>query len=456
MPESKTTGLGDTYILRGGLVVDPVSESQEAADLLVAGGRIEAIGLGLEAPEGAAELDVAGALVCPGLIDIHAHLREPGREDKETIESGTKAAVRGGYTAVACMPNTEPAIDSQETVSFVLERAARYGACRVLPVAAITAGRKGLALTEMFELADAGAVAFSDDGDSVADSGVMRRALEYASMSSLPIISHCEDKALVGKGVMHEGALSTRLGLRGIPSASEEVMVARDINLAALTSGRLHLTHLSSAGSVALVRDAKARGLRVTADVTPHHLALTHEAVIGYGTSFKVNPPLRTEQDREALMEGLCDGTIDCVGTDHAPHTDIEKDVEFDAAPFGAIGLETAVGVLFTYCVRAGHMSAARLISRLTVGPAAALGLRDFGALTPGCRADVTVIDPEVVWTVDPADFASKSTNTPFAGLELFGAPILTIVGGALAYMGEGIGLSGKLPSRVSEMAKSQ
>jgi dihydroorotase len=267
-------------------------------------------------------------------------------------------------------------------------------------------------------------------------------------MTGLPVMPHCEDKSLVGKGVMHEGALSTRLGLRGIPSAAEEVMVARDIKLAALTKGRLHLTHLSSAGSVEMVREAKARGLRVTADTTPHHLALTHEAVIGYGTSTKVNPPLRTEEDRQALIEGLADGTIDCVGTDHAPHTEIEKDVEFDVAPFGATGLETSVGVLFTHCVLPGHISAERLIARLTAGPAAALGLDGRGALKAGCRADITVIDPGKTWTVDAARFVSKSANSPFIGRELTGAPVLTLVGGAAVYVAEGVKISGRLHSR--------
>lgn len=439
------TDLGDFYLLRGGLVVDPIAESQEPADVLVREGRIEAIGPNLDAGDQCVDLDLAGRLVCPGLIDMHAHLREPGREDKETIETGTKAAVRGGFVAVACMPNTEPSLDNQGTVSFVLEKAARCGSCRVLPVSAITVGRKGVALTEMFELAAAGAVAVSDDGDSVENSGVMRRALEYAMMASLPVISHCEDKALAGRGVMHEGAVSTHLGLAGIPSASEEVMVGRDINLAALTSGRLHLTHLSSAGSVAMVREAKTRGLSVTADITPHHLALTHTAVESFTTSTKVNPPLRTEADRAALIEGLIDGTIDCVATDHAPHTEIEKDVEFDAAPFGAIGLETAVGVVFTYAVNAGHMSGARAVAKLTSGPASALGITDAGVLRVGGPADITVIDPVKKWTVRADDFASKSKNSPFLGFELSGAPVLTIVGGATAYMAEELGIPGKV-----------
>lgn len=445
MPERTDWFTGDSYVLRGGLVVDPISESEEPGDVYVKEGRIEGVGPGLNVDASCRDLNVTGMLVCPGLMDMHAHLREPGREDKETIETGTAAAVRGGFTAVACMPNTEPAIDNQGVVSFVLERAARVGSCRVLPVAAITVRREGKVLTEMFELAEAGAVAVSDDGDSVPDSGVMRRALEYASMVPLPVISHCEDKSLAGRGVMHEGAESTRLGLRGIPSACEEVVVGRDIILAGMTSGALHLTHLSSARSVAMVREAKARGLRVTADVTPHHLALTHEAVGGYGTSAKVNPPLRSEADREALLEGLCDGTIDCVATDHAPHTEIDKDVEFDVAPFGAIGLETAVGVLFTYAVHTGRLSRARAVAKLTAGPASVLRVEGGGALRPGGRADITVIDPEMKWTVAAGSFASKSRNSPFIGLELTGAPVLTIVGGAVAYMGEKLGVPGEV-----------
>ncbi len=445
MSEGNKMDIGGMYVLRGGLVVDPLAESETAVDVLVRGGIVEAMGPGLEVEGECAELDVSGSLVCPGLIDMHVHLREPGREDKETIESGTAAAVRGGFTAVACMPNTDPPIDNQGAVSFVLERAARFGSCTVLPVASITMKREGKALTEMFDLAAAGAVALSDDGDSVKDASVMRRALEYSVMAGLPVISHCEDKSLAGSGVMHEGVLSTRLGLKGIPSVSEEVIVSRDIALAELTSARLHLTHLSSARSVEMVREAKARGVNVSADVTPHHIALTHEAVVGYRTYAKVNPPLRTERDRMALLEGLKEGTIDCVATDHAPHTEIEKDVEFDVAPFGAIGLETAVGVLFTYAVRTGLMSRARAVARLTAGPASALGLRTAGTLRQGGRADITVIDPEMTWTVDPDRFVSKSRNSPFVGQSLTGAPVLTIVGGRVAHMGRELRTSGKL-----------
>jgi len=436
---------GRSFVLRGGSVVDPVAGETRPADVLVSNGVIASLGPDLDAGADVSEIDVSGKLVCPGLIDMHAHLREPGREDEETIETGTKAAVHGGFTAVACMPNTEPALDNQGAISFVLERAARCGSCAVLPVAAITTGRKGEALTEMFELAEAGAVAFSDDGDPVENAAVMRRALEYSAMVSRPIISHCEDKALAGPGVMHEGIVSTRLGLRGIPSATEEVVVARDIALAELTSGRLHLTHLSSRGSIELVRRAKARGIAVTADVTPHHLALTHEAVEGFGTSAKVNPPLRTEADRLAILEGLADGTIDCIATDHAPHTEIEKDVEFDVAPFGATGLETAVGVIFTYVVKAGVLSAAQAVAKLTVGPTRALGLEDRGTLRVGGPADVTVIDPARTWTVEATGFMSMSRNSPFVGFELTGAPVLTVVRGEIAYAAEGVLAAGKV-----------
>jgi dihydroorotase len=445
MSRSKESEALEGFVLRGGKVVDPVSETMKPADVLVRAGVIEAIGPSLKASDRAAEFDVSGRLVCPGLIDMHVHLREPGREDEETIETGTKAAVRGGFTAVACMPNTEPVLDNHGAITFVIERAESCGACKVLPVASITIGRQGKILTEMFDVADAGAVAVTDDGDSVEDSAVMRRAFEYASMASLPVISHCEDKNLSGNGVMHEGAISTRLGLIGMPSASEEVMVARDLKLAALTRGRLHVTHVSAAASVAMIREAKSRGVRVTADVTPHHLSLTHEAVSNYDTNTKINPPLRTDEDRAALLEGLLDGTIDCIATDHAPHTEIEKDVEFDVAPFGAVGLETAVGVVFTYVVHTGHLTAAQAVARMSRAPAAVLGLAGVGELRPGSPAHITVIDPDRTWTVDPRVFASKSRNSPFAGYKLKGAAVMTVVGGRIAFADQELGAPKKV-----------
>lgn len=439
MPKSRKMEEMEGFVLRGGLVVDTVAETAEPRDVLVRGDRVEGIGTDIRADGSLPEFDLEGRLVCPGLIDMHVHLREPGREDKETIESGTKAAVHGGFTAVACMPNTEPALDNHGAITFVKERAESCGSCKVFPVAAVTIGRQGKTLSEMFDLAAAGAVAVTDDGDPVEDSGVMRRALEYASMVGLPVMSHSEDRGLARNGVMHEGEWSTRLGLTGIPSASEEVMVGRDLKLAALTGGRLHVTHVSSAVSVAMLREAKSQGIRVTADVTPHHLALTHEAVSDYDTSTKINPPLRTEEDRIALLEGLKDGTIDCVATDHAPHTEIEKDVEFDQAPFGAIGLETAVGVLFTYAVHTGLLTAAQAVSRMSLAPAVALGLGDAGKLAVGGPADITVIDPEAAWKVDTSRFKSKSRNSPFKGYKLKGAPVLTVVGGRIAFAGRGI-----------------
>ena len=439
MSRSRKAETQEGFVLRGGLVVDAQSETTAPGDVLVRGGSVEAIGPDLKADGRVAEFDVSGSLVCPGLIDMHVHLREPGREDKETIETGTRAAVHGGFTAVACMPNTEPPLDNHGTVAFVIERARSVGACRVLPVAAITMGRQGEILTEMFDIAAAGAVAVSDDGDPVADSGVMRSAFEYASMASLPVIAHSEDKGLSRNGVMHEGSVSTRLGLRGIPSASEEVMVARDLKLAALTGGRLHVTHVSSSATVAMIREAKSRGLKVTADVTPHHLSLTHEALVNYDTSTKINPPLRREEDRTALLEGLRDGTIDCIATDHAPHTEIEKDVEFDEAPFGAIGLETAVGVVFTYAVHTGRLTPAQAVARMSRSPAEALGLAGAGVLIAGGAADITVIDPDREWTVDTGRFKSKSRNSPFAGYKLRGAPVMTVVGGKIAFAEQGL-----------------
>jgi len=439
MSRSRKAETQEGFVLRGGLVVDAAAETTAPGDVLVRGGTVEEIGPDLKVDGRTAEFDVSGSLVCPGLIDMHVHLREPGREDKETIETGTRAAVHGGFTAVACMPNTEPPLDNHGTVAFVVERARSVGACRVLPVAAITMGRKGKILTEMFDVAAAGAVAVTDDGDPVADSGVMRSAFEYASMASLPIIAHSEDKGLSRNGMMHEGSVSTRLGLRGIPSASEEVMVARDLKLAALTRGRLHVTHVSSATTVEMIREAKSRGLRVTADVTPHHLSLTHEAVVDYDTSTKINPPLRREEDRTALLEGLRDGTIDCVATDHAPHTEIEKDVEFDEAPFGAIGLETAVGVVFTYAVHTDLLTAAQAVARMSRAPAEVLGLAGAGILAPGGPADITVIDPDREWKVDTGRFKSKSRNSPFAGYKLRGAPVMTVVGGKIAFAEQGL-----------------
>lgn len=418
------------FLLRGGIVVDPVKGTLRASDVLVADGRIAAVGPNLSFEDGQV-FDISGHLVSPGLIDMHVHLREPGYEYKEDIASGTAAAVCGGFTAVACMPNTHPVADSASVITFIKERAAAAGLARVYPVAAVTAGSKGEQLAPMAETAAAGAVAFSDDGRPVTDSHLMRRAMEYAAMLGRPIISHCEDPALAAGGVMHEGPQATALGLRGAPAAAEEVMVARDIILAELTGCALHIAHVSSAGSVRLIREAKARGVRVTAEATPHHFTLTEDAVRGYNTNAKVNPPLRGPEDVAAIRRGLADGTIDVIATDHAPHAAHEKDVEFDRAPFGMIGLETAVGLVFTELIARGILEIPAAIAKMTVNPARILGL-ELPTVVPGARADLTVIDPQRTVTVRVEALKSKSRNTPFAGRTLRGVPVMTIVGGKI------------------------
>lgn len=431
-------------VITGGLVADPGAGKAEVADVVIEDGRIKAVGPGLagEAGPGSRKeetvVDAAGKVVLPGLIDAHVHLREPGQEHKEDIASGTAAAALGGFTSVAAMPNTDPVIDDRVGVEFVKERAAAVGLVNVFPVGAVTKGQKGVELAEMGEMAEAGAVAFSDDGRPVSSGEVMRLALEYAKMFGRPVISHCEDTDLSGEGVMHLGYWSTVLGLRGIPAAAEEVMVARDIILARLTGGRVHLTHLSTAGSMELVRRAKEEGLPVTCDITPHHIALTDEAVrtLDYDTSTKVNPPLRTEADREALRLAVKEGLVDLIATDHAPHHFDDKDVEYNYAAFGISGLETAVGLVVTHLVGGGHLDWVGVARLMSANPARLLGLEDKGSLRPGADADVTVVDPEAEWTVDPESFTSKGRNTPFAGLTLRGRVTETIVGGRLVVRG--------------------
>ncbi len=442
--------------IRGGRVIDPVNGVDATYDVLIVDGRIAAPGpdAGADANE---VIDAGGLIVAPGFVDIHTHLREPGFEHKETIETGTLAAARGGFTTVCAMPNTEPPIDSAAGVEFVLRRATETGVVRVLPIACVTKGRTGQELAEMAELAQAGAVAFSDDGSPVADVGLMRRALEYAGMLALPVIDHCEDPALAKGGMMHEGWVSTRLGLRGVPAAAEETMVARNIALAEQTGAHVHLAHISTAGSVELVRQAKARGLPVTAEVTPHHLALTHELVLtgtepvrsggvatatrtelAYETNAKVNPPLRTHEDADACVAGLLDGTIDCIATDHAPHAIQDKLCEFDSAAFGISGLDTAFALSLA-AVGAHHGAPLQVvIERLTIAPVRTLGLDTrmpgLGTLSAGAPGDVVLIDPEAEWTVEPALFASKGKNTPLAGRTLRGRVAATIFGGKVAF----------------------
>jgi len=418
-----------SLLIKGGRVVDPANGLDGVADVLVTDGRIAKVGRGLKGPEGTHVVTATDQVVCPGLIDIHVHLREPGFEYKETIASGTRAAAAGGFTAVACMANTLPVNDNRSVTDYILAKARVEGAVRVYPIGAVTRGLKGKELAEMAELAEAGCVAFSDDGQCVMNAEVYRRAMEYALPFGTPMISHAEDEHLAHRGAMHEGFVSTELGLLGQPAAAEDVMVARDILLAELTGAHVHIAHLSSAGAVRLVREAKARGVRVTAEVTPHHLLLTDDAVREYDPNTKMAPPLRTKRDVEAVREGLLDGTIDCIATDHAPHALSEKEGEFSECANGVIGLETAVPVLLDRLVRTGVMDLSTLVARLSSGAARLLNLPG-GSLAPGAPADITVLDLERAWTVEPSRFRSRARNTPFAGWTGTGAVALTVVGG--------------------------
>ncbi len=420
-------------VLRGGRVVDPTQSLDAVLDLYLAGGVVAALGGGLEVAEGTEEVDVSGFVVTPGFIDVHVHLREPGGEHKETIASGARAAAAGGFTAVCAMPNTDPPIDDPAAVGFVVAAGRRAGAARVYPLGAISVRQEGEQLTEVGEMVEAGAVGITDDGRPVMDSGLMRLALEYAQAFDIPVADHPEDLGLSRGGSMNEGLVSTRLGLRGKPAAAEEVHIVRDLLLAELTGGRIHIQHVSTAQGVEAIRRAKARGVRVTAEATPHHLLLTDEAVEGYRTEAKMNPPLRSIRDREAVREGLRDGTLDAVATDHAPHHYDEKEQAFDDAPDGIVGLETALGLVYGHLVVPGHLDLSAMVERMSVGPARAFGLPG-GTLAPGSVADVTVFDPDAVWVVDPEAFLSKSRNTPFGGWELRGRPRLTIVGGEVVF----------------------
>ncbi len=423
-------------LIKGGQVIDP-GRVNGPADVLIDNGKILAVGQNLAPPAGkpgpsATIIDARGKLVLPGLVDLHVHLREPGFEYKETIQTGTAAAVAGGFTSVCCMPNTSPVNDNQSITEFILEQARAAGNAHVFPVGAITKGSEGKELAEIGELRDAGCVAISDDGQPVVNSLIMRRAMEYALAFDLPVIDHCEDLQLAEGGCMNEGLVSTQLGLPGIPSAAEDVMVARNLALAELTKARLHLAHLSTAGSVRMVRAAKSRGIRVTAEVCPHHFSLTEEAVRGFNTHAKMNPPLRTWQDVQAIKEGLRDGTIDVIATDHAPHAVQDKQQQFAAAPNGIVGLETALPLTLAL-VEEGVLSLEAAVAKLTAEPARAFGLSK-GSLAPGADADVVVVDPEAHWEVDPARFRSKSRNTPFAGWKVKGRVITTIVAGRVVY----------------------
>jgi dihydroorotase len=424
-------------VLRGGRVMDPGKGRDEVADVVIEGTRVVAVGPGAGAAAQRAERDTVvipceGCWVVPGFVDLHAHLREPGYEYKEDVVSGTRAAAAGGFTRVCAMPNTRPVNDNRAITEMIVAKAREHGLVRVHPIGAITRGQEGRELTEMADLRDAGCVAVSDDGRCVTDSAVMRRALEYATTFGMVVIQHAEDHGLTKGALMHEGAVATRLGLKGWPRVAEDHIVARDLMLARDIGARYHLAHASTAGSVALLREAKSRGLKVTAEATPHHLTLTDEAVLGYRTACKVNPPLRETGDRDALIDGLADGTIDCVATDHAPHAALEKDCEFADAAMGMVGLETCLPLLLDL-VRKGRLTASRLIDALTLAPARALGL-DAPSLDVGAVADVVVLDPARRWVVDPTRFASKSRNTPFAGWDVQGRVTHTLVAGRVVF----------------------
>jgi dihydroorotase len=429
-------------LLKGGRVVDPANQIDGVRDLLIDAGVIARVGTDLAASAAASGAEVFDVprevVVVPGLIDMHVHLREPGQEHKETIASGTAAAVAGGFTAVACMPNTDPVNDQASITEFMIARAKEAGLARVYPIGAVSRGSKGEQLAEIGELKAAGCVAVSDDGRPVATALLMRRALEYTAMCGIPVINHCEDQSLKADGVAHEGFQAARLGLRGIPGEAEEIMVERDITLAGLTRGRVHIAHLSTRGSLRAVRAGKARGIRVTCEVTPHHFVLTDEALAGYDTNVKMNPPLREAADRDELVRGLIDGSVDAIATDHAPHHLDEKGVEFDQAPFGITGLETAVPLTFDRLVHPGLITLARAIELLSINPAKILNVPG-GTLSEGQCADITLLAPDLLATIDPAKSRSKSRNTPFDGWSLRGGVAATIVGGRIVYTNDAV-----------------
>ena len=426
-------------LIKNGRVIDPANNIDNTLDIFINQGKIIRIGKNID-PERVRRdigkfriIDASGKIIAPGFIDMHTHLREPGQEGKETIATGCQAAAVGGFTALACMPNTNPVNDNKIVTDYIVNKALKEGCVRVYPIGAITRGLKGENLSDIGELKTAGVVALSDDGEPVMNAEVMRRALEYVKSFNLTIISHCEDKALSQSGAMHEGFVSTRLGLPGIPSAAEEVMVARDLILAELTSSCVHIAHVSTAGSVDLIRRAKAKGIRVTCEVTPHHFTLTDEAVTSFDPNTKVNPPLRSQEDREALREGLRDGTIDAIATDHAPHDSLAKDREYTLAANGIVGLETAVSLTLNELVHSNILTINQAIARLSTNPARILGLKG-GALHEGEEADITVLDLQREFIVNPQTFKSKSRNTPFAHWKLKGGPVMTIVAGNIVW----------------------
>lgn len=427
-------------LIKNGRVLDPATKTDAALDVLIDGDRIAKVGAGLSA-EKAEYFDASGLIVAPGFIDLHCHLREPGQEMSETIETGTKSAAKGGFTAVCCMPNTVPVNDSASVTRGIVERAQSTACVRVWPIGAVSVGSKGEALAEIAAMKDAGIVAVSDDGKPVATARLMRQAMEYCEALGLPVIDHCEDPSLFAGGVMREGKQSARLGLKGIPAQSESICVGRDVEVAGLTGSRLHIAHMSTRGSLEYVRAAKKQGLRVTCEVTPHHFTLTDEDV-NYDTHYKMNPPLASRSDRDGLIEGLADGCIDAIATDHAPHHAASKDVEFDRAPFGITGFETAIALGLSELVHAGKMPLMRLVELFTTGPARVLGMeRKIAAGQPG---DITIFSADRKWTYRASESPSKSKNTPFDGREFRGGPVATVVAGRMVYReGNAVGVRG-------------
>ena len=421
-------------LLKGSRVIDPSQKIDGPMDILIDGGKITACAPSLKAGQDVKIIDLAGMILTPGLIDMHVHLREPGLEYKETIASGSAAAVAGGFTSVACMPNTEPVNDNRSITEFIRRKATEAGLANVYPIAAISVGSEGKQLTEFWDMKDAGAIALSDDGKPVMDAALMRRALEYAHSLDLPIIQHCEDRNLSAGGLMNEGYFSTILGLPGIPAIAEEVMIARDILIAEYTRARVHIAHISTAGAVRLIRDAKARGLKVTAETAPHYFTLTDEALQDYDTHYKVNPPLRSEKDVAAIKDGLADGTLDAIACDHAPHARTDKEVEFEYAANGISGLETSLGLSMNL-VHDSILTWPELVMKMSCNPARILNLAK-GTLAPGSDADITVIHPDLKWNVDLKAFRSRGKNSPFHGREMKGRAVLTIVGSDIKYDG--------------------
>ena len=423
----------NSLLIRNGRVIDPATGGDAIADVLVRDGFIESIGTGLIAEDGIEVLDATGAIVAPGFIDMHVHLREPGIEHAETIETGARAAAAGGFTSICCMPNTLPVNDSATVTSYIVQRAREVAVVNVFPIGAITKGSLGEELAAIGSMRDAGIVAISDDGRPVMNSRVMRRAMELAVAFDLPVIDHCEDLNLSAGGDMHEGRESVRLGLRGIPSASEDVMVARDLLLAELTGARFHVAHLSTTNAAGMVAFAKTRGLKVSCEVTPHHFAITDEEVATYDSNYKMKPPLRCKHDVQAVIEAVASGVVDAIATDHAPHAGDEKMQEFERCPFGITGLETALGLSLSELVHPGHITVNRMVELFTTGPAGILKL-NRGTLSPGAPADITVFDTTTEWTYDVQESFSKSRNSPFSGRRFRGGPLATIVGGKIIW----------------------